>query len=242
MSTPIATYPLDTWDQTQGFGDNPEFYASVGQKGHNGLDSKAAVGTPIFACASGVVDFAGWGGHDSRVGEIAGYTVIIRHTWGYSSYNHQSKVLVKAGDKVTAKTKIGLSGKSGWATGPHVHFDVWPLTPNWDNGYAGRVRPSSLVTLKKRSYLNPPKKGTLRKRIKTGGAVVHKSPDTKSPSLVKIPKGTLKTLKAWTPGSRHPGSLRKAWFKVTHNGITGWIHVSRIRNVTPATYKRVRRV
>lgn len=148
---PTGTWPLDHVVKTQGWGENPAYYVQFGQKGHNGIDlGHNPEGTPIYAVAPGVVEFAGWGGGHNWLGDIAGNTVLIRHPWGYSSYNHQSRVKAKAGQKVTANTVIGYIGSSGAATGPHLHFDTLPLEPNFDNGFSGRVRPSTLITLRER--------------------------------------------------------------------------------------------
>lgn len=150
MSKSSGFYPTDDWRTTQGWGENPQDYAGVGQLGHNGYDSPEAIGTPIHPFDDGVVEFAGWGGNHPWLGAIAGYTVLVRHRWGYSSYNHQSKVLARVGDKVTPNTVIGLSGQSGWATGPHTHADTMPLRPNFGNGFAGRVNPATLINLSPR--------------------------------------------------------------------------------------------
>lgn len=87
---------------------------------HNGIDFACSVGTPIKAVLTGVVRRAGKGGGYGRLVEIehedAGLT---------SRYAHLSKILVKKGQKVGRREVIGLSGKSGLATGPHLHFELY---------------------------------------------------------------------------------------------------------------------
>lgn len=68
---------------------------------------------------SGTVEFAG---------EMRGYglVVILRHGASLrSTYAHLSRLSVKTGDQVKGRQEIGLSGQSGNASGPHLHFEVW---------------------------------------------------------------------------------------------------------------------
>ncbi|NLY53014.1 MAG: M23 family metallopeptidase [Firmicutes bacterium] len=87
-------------------------------KFHYGLDIAAASGTPIVAADSGVVKFAGWRGS-------YGYLVEIDHGNGYvTRYGHCSKLLVATGAKVSRGQTIARVGRTGFATGNHVHFEV----------------------------------------------------------------------------------------------------------------------
>jgi len=64
------------------------------------------------------VSQAGWNGG-------LGLTVKIKHEAGYSTlYAHNSRLLVKVGDKVKARDVIALSGSSGNSTGPHLHYEI----------------------------------------------------------------------------------------------------------------------
>ncbi|MBV6494633.1 MAG: hypothetical protein LDLANPLL_02667 [Turneriella sp.] len=88
------------------------------RKFHKGIDIGVPVGTPVVASADGVVTF---------VGKKGGYgnTVLVRHRNGYLTlYGHLSKFAVKKGVRVKQGQKIAYSGKTGRATGPHVHFEV----------------------------------------------------------------------------------------------------------------------
>jgi LysM repeat protein len=86
---------------------------------HTGLDIAAPRGTPVYAALSGRVEQAGW----SRVGY--GKLVIIRGWDGRRYYyGHNSRLLVKAGQWVNQGTMISKVGSTGYATGPHLHFEV----------------------------------------------------------------------------------------------------------------------
>lgn len=88
------------------------------QKYHSGLDIAVPRGTPVLAADSGVVLVSGWrGGY--------GNFVAIDHGDGISTcYGHNSRLLVKVGDKVSKGQKVALSGNTGLSTGPHLHFEV----------------------------------------------------------------------------------------------------------------------
>ena len=87
-------------------------------KRHTGIDYSAAHGTPIFATAGGTVEFAGWRGGYGKL-------VIIRHPNGYQTYyGHCSRLLVKKGVYVKQGQTIARVGRTGRATGPHVHYEV----------------------------------------------------------------------------------------------------------------------
>lgn len=85
---------------------------------HTGIDIAVPEGTPVRAAAAGTVTFAGW--HEGF-----GVLVVIDHGNGYESfYAHLSKLLVGAGQSVSAGDVIALSGNTGLSTGPHLHFEV----------------------------------------------------------------------------------------------------------------------
>ncbi len=88
------------------------------KKYHNGQDIAVPSGTPVLAADSGVVLVSGWkGGY--------GYFVAIDHGGGISTcYGHNSRLLVKVGEKVIKGQTIALSGSTGLSTGPHLHFEV----------------------------------------------------------------------------------------------------------------------
>ena len=85
---------------------------------HRGNDLRSPMGNPVKAAADGVVILVG----DHY---YAGNSVYIDHGNGMvTMYFHLSKPIVKQGDKVQRGQAIGLSGMSGRATGPHLHFSV----------------------------------------------------------------------------------------------------------------------
>jgi murein DD-endopeptidase MepM/ murein hydrolase activator NlpD len=87
-------------------------------KFHTGLDIAVPKGTRVDAAAEGTVVFAGpKGGY--------GNLVIIRHPDGKETrYGHLQKILVSAGESVTSRQQIALSGSTGKSTGPHLHFEI----------------------------------------------------------------------------------------------------------------------
>ncbi|MEO1429492.1 MAG: peptidoglycan DD-metalloendopeptidase family protein [Cyanobacteria bacterium J06633_8] len=86
---------------------------------HKGIDIAAPTGTPIHAAADGVVVSAGWnrGGY--------GKLVDIRHPDGtLTRYAHNSKIVVRKGQRVQQGQRISLMGSTGFSTGPHLHFEI----------------------------------------------------------------------------------------------------------------------
>jgi murein DD-endopeptidase MepM/ murein hydrolase activator NlpD len=85
---------------------------------HEGVDFVANAGTPIYASAGGVVDYAGLDGSYGNMVEIDhGNNIVTR-------YAHASKVLVKVGQVVRRGQKIAEVGSTGRSTGNHLHFEV----------------------------------------------------------------------------------------------------------------------
>lgn len=88
-------------------------------RAHNGVDYAAPTGTPIHATADGTIDF---------IGNQRGYgkTIILKHHGKYSTlYAHQSRFAsgLKKGSKISQGDLIGYVGATGWATGPHLHYE-----------------------------------------------------------------------------------------------------------------------
>jgi murein DD-endopeptidase MepM/ murein hydrolase activator NlpD len=88
-------------------------------KKHEGVDMAAPLGTPIKASGDGVVDF---------VGTQNGYGnfVVLKHWSNYSTaYGHMSRFAsgLRRGQKVSQGDVIGYVGTTGWATGPHLHYE-----------------------------------------------------------------------------------------------------------------------
>ncbi len=107
----IAYYvsPLSTYIETQGI------------HGYNAVDLAAPSGTPIVASAGGTVVVAREGGWNGGYGS---YVVISHANGSQTLYSHMSKVAAYDGETVTQGQLIGYVGKTGLATGPHVHFEI----------------------------------------------------------------------------------------------------------------------
>lgn len=107
-------------------------YNNIPGNPHYGVDIAMPVGTPVYAPAGGKVTLV----HSDMF--LSGGTLIIDHGQGLSStFIHLSKILVKEGDLIQQGDKIALVGKTGRASGPHLH---WAM--NW---FMERVDPQVLV-------------------------------------------------------------------------------------------------
>ena len=88
-------------------------------RAHQGVDYAAPAGTRVRAVGDGVVEFAGrQGGY--------GNLVIVRHASQVSTYYAHLKSLgrgIRTGSRVAQGDGIGLVGQTGWATGPHLHYE-----------------------------------------------------------------------------------------------------------------------
>jgi len=86
---------------------------------HNGLDIGVPLGTPIGAAREGQVSEAGYS-------PIMGKYVQVTHSGGWKTlYAHMSSISVHEGEYVAQGERLGLSGNTGYSTGPHVHFSVY---------------------------------------------------------------------------------------------------------------------
>jgi LysM repeat protein len=114
----VFALPVLSGKVTSRFGYRRDPFNSNLRNFHSGLDLSAPVGTPIIASAEGVVEFKGRNGG-------YGNTVIIRHKGGYKTiYAHCSTTVVEVGDFVKMGKVIGSVGRTGTATGAHLHFEV----------------------------------------------------------------------------------------------------------------------
>lgn len=94
---------------------------------HEGIDIAARVGTPVYSTAAGIVSQAQY---ENGYGKL----VVIDHGYGYKTiYGHNSKLMVKVGQRVKRGDLIAASGNTGSSTGAHVHYEVRlngvPLNP-----------------------------------------------------------------------------------------------------------------
>jgi len=88
-------------------------------KNHNGVDFAASEDTPVYAVKDGTINLA-------KYDPTFGNYIILKHRDDSvtSVYAHLSKMKVKAGQKVKRGDIIGYVGKTGMATGPHLHFEI----------------------------------------------------------------------------------------------------------------------
>ena len=103
---------------TARYGTRKNPFTNRGSEFHKGMDFAGETGTPIKATGDGVVIFAGW---QSGYGNV----IILSHGYGLTTlYGHNSKLLVKKGDKVKKAQIISKMGSTGRSTGSHLHYEV----------------------------------------------------------------------------------------------------------------------
>lgn len=152
--------PVAPWAITQLFGNDPQSYAWLGIKGHNGIDIKTSRGQIVRAAHDGTVTFAG---EDSS----GGWGVVIRtdepreyqdgECYFKTIYWHLVPVIpVKAGQKVKVGDVIGYADNTGFTTGDHLHLGLKPVAKgeqDWqwnnieqDNGFKGAIDPFPYIS------------------------------------------------------------------------------------------------
>lgn len=95
-------------------------------KQHKGIDFGAPTGTSVRSVGAGTVDFAGW---QNGYGNV----VEIKHSNDRSTlYAHLNRIAVQKGQHVEQGASIGTVGATGWATGPHLHFEYKVAGQNYD--------------------------------------------------------------------------------------------------------------
>ncbi len=103
---------------TSHYGTRKDPFNKYSKNFHSGMDLGAPIGTPVVASADGEVIFTGKNGG-------YGNTVMILHANGYKTvYAHCSKIVVEPGEKVKMGRVIAAVGRTGTATGAHLHFEV----------------------------------------------------------------------------------------------------------------------
>ena len=108
--------PMPYSRRTSGFGmrEPPIFHT---QRAHLGVDYAAPTGTPVISVADGVVVESGFSGG-------FGNMVVVQHNARQSTvYAHLSKIAVRKGQTIKQGDNLGAVGATGWATGPHLHFE-----------------------------------------------------------------------------------------------------------------------
>lgn len=117
MKRPFLRSPVEFSRMSSGFGGRDHPLHHQWQQ-HKGVDFAAPTGTKVFATGDGEVDFVG---QQNGYGNI----VVIRHHNGYSTYYaHLSRFAsIQQGQRVMQGQLIGYVGSTGWATGPHLHYE-----------------------------------------------------------------------------------------------------------------------
>ena len=113
-------YPLDYYKRISadfGYRIHPLYFT---KHLHTGIDFATDVGTPVYATADGVVEFAQMG-YNGGFGNL----VKLDHSFGFRTYYaHLNKIVVAHGSFVKKGQLIAYSGNSGASTGPHLHYEV----------------------------------------------------------------------------------------------------------------------
>ncbi len=160
------SYPTDTYIPSQGFGQNPDFYANPiygGIKGHNGIDSFAQHGYPVYATHDGYAQYEvdPGGGHgvivttnktfDYKDGQAYFKTIYWHLCDGYKEPQFQSPLQGVPGRQVRNGELIGYADSTGASSGDHLHFGLKVMDKNsignfynieQDNGFLGAIDPS----------------------------------------------------------------------------------------------------
>ena len=108
--------PMPYSRRTSGFGmrEHPIFHT---QRAHMGVDYAAPTGAPVISVADGVVVESGFSGG-------FGNMVVVQHNARQSTvYAHLSRINVRKGQTIKQGDNLGAVGSTGWATGPHLHFE-----------------------------------------------------------------------------------------------------------------------
>jgi len=158
----ILAWPVDKVFVTQYFGNTPFATANAqiyGGKGHNGIDLRASIGTPIKASMSGTV--VGLSNTDTIRGCYSyGKWVMVEHPNGLSTiYAHLSLQSVTKGQSVSTGQIIGYSGNTGYTTGPHLHYTVYATEgtriKTLSKGESNHCTGATIPVADFKAYLNP---------------------------------------------------------------------------------------
>ncbi len=121
----VLAWPAGSVRISQGYGQTR--FALYNYKGrhHNGVDIAGPIGTEIYASEAGKVLALDNQDRYCRRGAYGKY-IVIKHENGLTTlYGHLSHQVVTVGQTVSRGQLIGYMGKTGWATGSHLHFTVW---------------------------------------------------------------------------------------------------------------------
>jgi murein DD-endopeptidase MepM/ murein hydrolase activator NlpD len=106
---------------------------------HTGQDWFAPPGTPVFAVADGTVAYVGPLWLDGPGQGRGPYAIVLDHGGVYTTYSHNQRALVRAGETVRAGQRIAELGDEGYSGLPHLHLEkvVVPWTGDWQQPFPG---------------------------------------------------------------------------------------------------------
>ncbi|MBI4119260.1 MAG: peptidoglycan DD-metalloendopeptidase family protein [Parcubacteria group bacterium] len=136
----VLLWPVPNPRITQGYGSTQFAILNYKGKYHNGIDLGGPIGTNVFAAEDGIV--INVGDQDKFCPRGAyGKFIVIKHYNGLTTlYGHLSMQVVTIGQRVKRGDSIGYVGRTGYATGPHLHFTVFanntlnPARPGFPEG------------------------------------------------------------------------------------------------------------
>ncbi len=128
----VLLWPVPEGKLTQAYGNTAFAKKNYKSGWHNGIDVGRFLGAEIVSAEDGIVINSG--NQDLYCkGGAYGKFVVVKHTNGLTTlYGHMSRYIVSVGQQVKRGEVIGYMGRTGWATGPHLHFTVFAsqtLTP-----------------------------------------------------------------------------------------------------------------
>ena len=117
MKKAFLRAPVDFSRVSSNFNPNRLHPIFKTKRPHRGVDYAAPSGTPVFAAGDGVVKKADYS-------KASGNYVVIQHGGSYTTkYLHLNRRSVKTGQTVRQRQAIGTVGSTGYATGPHLHYE-----------------------------------------------------------------------------------------------------------------------
>lgn len=156
--TKALAAPLDNLTITQHFGRTVDARRLYASGTHNGVDFRAAPGTPIKAAARGIV--MGTGDTDATCRWASyGKWVLIGHPNGLATlYAHLDLMKAEKGQEVEVGQLIGYSGNTGYSTGPHLHFTVYAKSAVEITDFPSKSCPGAVFRIPvaaQNAYLDP---------------------------------------------------------------------------------------
>jgi murein DD-endopeptidase MepM/ murein hydrolase activator NlpD len=144
-----------TYSITLGFADEPEaqdlktLYKNFEIKAHDGIDYALTDGIEVLAADDGtVINFP------QKLADY-GVHVVLEHAWGGRTfYGHLNQSIVKVGQHIKKGELIGYSGHTGATVGPHLHFGMDFINSDVNNGFLGKIDPTSYLSDENKFYIS----------------------------------------------------------------------------------------